>query len=671
MDLPVNSIKGIGEKKARLLSKIGINTVGDILYCLPRGYEQSGRFSNISGLSEGRVYTVAGYVSEEPKTKRIRKSLSVTAFSIYDETGSVEAVFFNRPYVCGMAQKGEKIYLSGKVRRYSNRLSFTNPALSKKQPDYGGLLPVYSLTAGLSQKSMRLAVKSALGFVQNITEIFPDEFRKKHGLSDIKSALSDIHFPKSAKALEPARKRIAFEEFLLFSIALGEKERSVLNNAYSLKCDETAINLFFDKLRFSPTAAQLRVMREIESDLQKTTPMNRLVQGDVGSGKTAAAFFAMHICVQSGFQCALMAPTEVLAEQHFNSAQRLFFDMKINIELITGGMTASRRKIKLENIAAGQADIIIGTHALLYDNVRFARLGLIITDEQHRFGVSQRAALESKSAAPHTLVMSATPIPRSLALILYGETNLSVIDEMPPGRKPVKTFCVPEKKREAMYKYIEKEIAEGALVFVVCPLVEDNDYTDIRSSQQVYEHLSKRFAKYGVLQLHGRMDSKDKNEVITKFKERRYAILVSTTVIEVGVDVTNATIMIIENAERFGLASLHQLRGRVGRGDIPSYCFLMSEKKDNERLKILCKTNDGFLIAEEDLRLRGPGQLLGGRQSGGSDIYMSGLVKDYKLLEKTRGIAANMVNTDFDLYNKLSSYANERFSKRFYKTTIN
>ncbi len=670
MNLPVSSVKGIGEKKARLLLKLNIKTVGDILYYLPRYYEEPGRFCSIADLKEDGFYTAAGHVSKEPKVKRIRKGLNMTAFSICDETGSIEAVFFNQPYVCRMIKMGEKVYLSGKIHRFSNRLSFTNPSLSKKPPGTECLLPVYSLTAGLSQKSMRLAVKSALAFVQNITEVFPDAFREEHSLLDIKSALLNIHFPKTYKALESARRRIMFEELLLFGIALNEKERSFAN-ANVLKCDQEMKNIFFDRLKFSPTAAQLRVMREIESDLQNTTPMNRLVQGDVGSGKTAAALFAMHICVQSGYQCAFMAPTEVLAEQHFASAQRIFFDMNINIELITGGMTASQRKIKFENIAAGLADIIIGTHALLYDNVQFARLGLVITDEQHRFGVSQRAALESKSAAPHTLIMTATPIPRTLALILYGETNLSVIDEMPPGRKPVKTFCVPEEKREAMYQYIEKEISKGACVFVVCPLVEDNDDIDIRSSLQVFEYLSKRFDKYGVLLLHGRMDSKDKSDVLKKFREKKYKILVSTTVIEVGVDVPNATIMVIENAERFGLASLHQLRGRVGRGDSTSYCFLMSEKKDNERLKILCKTNNGFVIAEEDLRLRGPGQFLGGRQSGGSDIYMTGLMKDFKLLEKTRIIAKQLIFAKPDLYNNLSYYAKARFSKRFDKTTIN
>lgn len=671
MELPISNIKGIGDKKARLLAKIGIHTVSDLLYYLPRSYEEPGQFCNIADISEGGVYTVAGYVSEEPHKKRIRKGLSLTSFSIFDETGRTEAVFFNQPYISNTIKKGEKVYLSGTVRLFANKLSFTNPALNKKPPDSDGLQPVYSLTLGLSQKSMRLAVKSALNLVSNIKDIFPENFRIQYGLSDLQSALANIHFPKTTIALETARYRILFEEFLLFCIALCEKERSSGKNAFALNCDDDNKKLFFDKLWFSPTAAQLRVMREIESDLNNTAPMNRLVQGDVGSGKTIAALYAMYICVKSGFQCAMMAPTEVLAEQHFASAQRMFFDMNINIELITGGMTASHRKNKLENIAGGQTDIIIGTHALLYDNVHFARLGLVITDEQHRFGVSQRAALESKTNAPHTLIMSATPIPRTLALIIYGDTNLSVIDEMPPGRKPVKTFCVPEEKREAMYQYIEKEIVKGAQVFVVCPLVEECDDIGIRSSQQVYEYLSKRFAKYGVSLLHGKMNSKYKNDALRKFKEQKYKILVSTTVIEVGVDVPAATIIIIENAERFGLAQLHQLRGRVGRSDSTSYCFLMSNKKDNKRLEILCKSNDGFKIAEEDLRLRGPGQYLGGRQSGGSDIYMSGLIKNYKLLEKTRQIARQLINDDAHLYNNLSYCAKSRFSKRFDKTTIN
>ncbi len=666
MDFPITSLKGIGEKRARLFAKIGIKTVNDIVYYLPRSYEEPALFSKIAGLTEGGNYVVCGYICEKPALKRIRKGLNLTVFTVSDQTGRIEVVFFNQPYISTRLKKGEKVYISGKVQRFANRLSFTNPAIEKKMPAEGWL-PTYPLTAGLSQKNMRLFVKSALDTIQ-ISDVFPEEFKEKHKLADRTDALFNIHFPKSYKALLKAKYRVLFETLLLFSIALNEKEKET-KNAHYLKCDEAEKKKFLNKLWFSPTSAQLRVMREIESDLNSAKPMNRLIQGDVGCGKTAVAFYAMHLCVCAKQQCAMMAPTEVLAAQHFATAQRLFEG--VNIELLTGGMSGAQRRAKFQNIASGQTDIIIGTHALLYDNVQFARLGLIVTDEQHRFGVSQRSALESKSEAPHTLTISATPIPRTLALILYGEANLSVIDQMPPGRKPVKTFCVPEQKREAMYQFLEKQISQGEQVFVVCPLIEESDNIGLCSSQQVYDCLSQRFKGYGVSLLHGRLDAQHKVQILTGFRENKFKVLVSTTVIEVGVDVPAATIMVIENAERFGLAQLHQLRGRVGRADKPSFCFLMSKDKNNKRLEVLCKTNDGFKIAKEDLRLRGPGQFLGIRQSGGSDIYMSTLIKNYKLFEKTRAIAQRLKNENPDLYNNLSDLSKTILSEKLDKTAIN
>lgn len=667
---PVAKVKGIGEKKAGLLSKLGVVTVADLIYFMPRGYESQGTCATINELKDGEVFNLTASIKGEPSFRRVKSGLNLAKFSLQDETGWVEAVFFNQPYIRKLYSDGDRVYVSGRVKRVGKRFQFTNPHMEKQGGAHTGINPVYALTAGLTQKTMRLAVRAAIGAVQNtLTDIFPNEFRSEHELAELNYAIANIHFPENESALALAKRRLIFEELLLFNIALSQREFAAQHGAKPLAVTEEEKAVFFERLGYEPTDAQRRVMREIEADLSREQPMNRLLQGDVGSGKTTPAFFAMHICVKNGCQCVLMAPTEVLAAQHFANAQRLFCDVGVNMELLTGSTPAAQRRVICENIACGQTDIVIGTHAVLYDNVQFANLALVITDEQHRFGVGQRAMLETKTSAPHTLIMSATPIPRTLALILYGKTDISLLDELPPGRRPVKTFCVPESKRRGMYGFIEKELAAGARVYVVCPLVEDSDALCVRSSEQVYEQLRQRFDRAALL--HGRLKPQEKNDIMARFKAGEFSILVSTTVIEVGVDVPEATIMVIENAERFGLAQLHQLRGRVGRGSKASYCFLMSEQAGNERLSILCKTNDGFRIAEEDLRLRGPGQFLGGKQSGMSDLYMANLIKDMALLKQTREIAARLEDQDAAFYEELRRHANARFSRKFEKTVIN
>ncbi len=672
LDNPVSAVKGIGAKKAKLLSKLGIVRIEDLVYYMPRDYETQGTSVKICELKDGDVFNITAVVSDEPKLRRVKSGLNLATISLKDETGRVEAVFFNQPYICRMYKPGEYVYVYGAVKRVGKSYQFTNPHMEKNANPHMGLNPIYPLTTGLTQKTMRLAVKAALGAVcGHVEDILPNDFRKQHHLAELNFALANIHFPESGASLELAKRRLIFEELLLFNIALTQREISSQEDAAPLVCGEEEKSFFFSRLDYQPTSAQLRVMSEIEEDIKKSMPMNRLLQGDVGSGKTTPAFYAMHICVQSGYQCVLMAPTEVLATQHFTNAMRIFNDVSVKMELLTGSTPAAQRRMIYENIAAGQTDIVIGTHAVLYDNVQFANLGLVITDEQHRFGVGQRAMLETKAKAPHTLIMSATPIPRTLALILYGKTDISIIDEMPPGRQPVKTFCVPEAKRDAMYGFIEKEIASGSQIFVVCPLVEDSDALAVRSSEQVFEAMQRRFSAAGVALLHGRLKPQEKNAIMMRFKAKEFSILVSTTVIEVGVDVPDATIMVIENAERFGLAQLHQLRGRVGRGKKASYCFLMSENTDNARLGVLCKTNDGFKIAEEDLKLRGPGQFLGNRQSGLSDLYMANLIKDLDLFTQTREIAKHIKECDTSLYDQWQRAANARFAQKFEKTTIN
>lgn len=668
LDDAVSGIKGVGGKKAVLLTKLGITNVRDLLMSMPRGYESQGSSVSISELKEGETYNITAQIAKEPVLRRIKKGLSLVTFTLQDETGRTEAVFFNQPYIRNMYKAGDTVYVFGKTKRVGRGLQFTNPHMEKEGAQREGLSPVYPLTMGLSQKVMRLIMRAALDkYCGGIPDIFTNDFRTHHNLAEVNFALSNIHFPENDEALELSKRRLIFEELLLFNIALLSHETRKECSAHAMRCDETMRQSFLSMLSFTPTNAQLRVMNEIQADLASTKSMNRLLQGDVGSGKTTPAFFAMHVCVKNGFQCVMMAPTEVLARQHFENAQSVFPDS--NIELLTGSTPAAQKKAAYENIAGGLTDIVIGTHAVLYDNVQFPRLGLIITDEQHRFGVGQRALLETKTEAPHILIMSATPIPRSLALILYGKTDMSIIDEMPPGRSPVATFCVSEGKRSDMYGFIDKEIAGGAQAFVVCPVIEQNEENGMRSSEEVYELLSKRFKRVALL--HGRMSAIEKNETLKSFRDKRYDILVSTTVIEVGIDIPDATVMVIENAERFGLAQLHQLRGRVGRGEKRSYCFLMCEDTRNERLKILTKTNDGYKIAEEDLRQRGPGEYLGSNQSGVSDLYMANLIRDMKLLKETQQIARDLYAENSDMYGMLEAAAHARFDLRFEQTAVN
>ncbi len=670
LNSPAAKLKGIGEKKAVLLSKLGIDTVRDLLYYAPRLHDQPGERAVIRDLTEDKLCCVEAVITAEPGFKRVHNGLNFSTFALQDATGRVEAVFFNQPYIRRLYKKGDTVTVTGKLKRVGGRLKFTNPHMEHGSAVREGLTPVYALTSGLTQKTMRLAVQSALEQTfGSIHELFPADFRKHHSLAEINFSLQNIHFPADQKALEAAKRRLIFEELLLFHIALTQREQERQRGAIPLKQASDSLEQFAARLPYALTGAQQRVMREIADDMARDIPMNRLLQGDVGSGKTTPAFYAMQLCVQNGCQCALMAPTEVLARQHYENAQRILGEAGVNIELLTGSTPTAQRRGIYENIAGGLTDIVIGTHALVYDRVEFANLALVITDEQHRFGVGQRATLESKSKAPHTLIMSATPIPRSLALILFGKADVSIIDEMPPGRRPVKTFCVPEKKRSDMYGFLQKQMEEGAQVFVVCPLVEDSEDSAMRSSEQIYEELSSRFPHFGVSLLHGRMRPDEKNEVMARFKARETRLLVSTTVIEVGVDIPDATVMVVEDAQRFGLAQLHQLRGRVGRNDRASYCFLMSDDRDNERLSVLVSTNDGFKIAEEDLKQRGPGQFLGNRQSGASDLYMANLISDMRLFSEAREIAETLPSDDADLYRDLQAYAEQRFALSFSRTS--
>lgn len=668
----VSKARGIGDKKAKLLTKLGIETVRDLLYYAPRLHEKPGQMALIKDLTEDRLYCVEAVIAAEPGLKRVRSGLNFSTFALQDATGRVEAVFFNQPYMRNLYKKGDHVFVTGKLKRVGGRLKFTNPHIERECAKQEGMIPVYSLTAGLTQKTMRLAVQSVIEQTfGRIEEFLPADFRTLHELAEINFSIKNLHFPADQNSLDAAKRRLIFEELLLFHIALSSRGDETIRGAIRIEHDTGSLQNYSSRLSYTLTGAQTRVMREIENDIEREQPMNRLLQGDVGSGKTTPAFYAMYLCAKNGCQCALMAPTEVLAKQHYINALRVLGDEYTNIELLTGSTPAAQRRTIYENAAAGLTHIVIGTHALVYNRLQFANLALVITDEQHRFGVGQRALLEGKSKAPHTLIMSATPIPRSLALILFGKTEISIIDEMPPGRMPVKTFCVPEKKRADMYGFLKKEMESGGQIFVVCPAVEESDDMPLRSSEQLYKELHEKFAGFGVSLLHGRMRPDEKNFVMAQFKEKKINLLVSTTVIEVGVDVPDATVMVVEDAKRFGLAQLHQLRGRVGRSDKKSYCFLMSDDNDNERLSVLTSTNDGFKIAEEDLKQRGPGEFLGSRQSGASDLYMSHMISDMRLFTETRDIAEDMENNKTSLYYDLKLRAKERFMRQFEKTSIN
>ena len=662
MDAGIAGIKGIGQKKAELLGKLGIKTVKDLLYHIPRDYESECADVKIKDLRENEKCAVTGEILRAPVLRRIKGGRTIASFHIGDETGAVEAVFFNQPYMRGLYKAGQSVCVSGTVKRVGARLQFTNPHVCAPGARPQGIMPVYPLTAGISQRTMRAVVKAALEkHADGIADVFPAGFREKHGLCDINYAIKNIHFPRDEEALRASKRRLLFEELLLFNAALLSRENDRAKNAFRISSGEGARRRFLDAFGHAPTGAQLRVMREIEEDLAGERAMSRLLQGDVGSGKTMPAFYAMFLCAEAGLQSAMMAPTEVLARQHYENAQKILGRFGYNIELLTGSSSAAQKRSVCENAAGGLADIVIGTHALLNGGLRFANLALVITDEQHRFGVNQRAALETKARAPHVLIMSATPIPRTLALILYGEADISVIDEMPPGRSAVGTFVVPESKRADMYGFLEKRISEGDQVFVVAPVIEQSDDDDMISSERIYGELRARFDRTALL--HGRMRQDEKNETLRKFRDGEYDILVSTTVIEVGIDVPDAAIMVIENADRFGLAQLHQLRGRVGRGKKKSYCFLMCENK-TERLEILTRTNDGFKIAEEDLRLRGPGQFLGAGQSGAADLYMASLISDTKMLELTKRVAKQIAREDEGFFSVLVSEAESRLGAK-------
>lgn len=640
---PIRELKGIGEKTEKLFAKLGIFTLQDLIQYFPRGYDIYEDPVPISNLEEGKVQTVTGAVFGKIQVSGSR-SVQVTSLYLKDLTGTLKVVWFRMPYLRNTLSGGGILTLRGIVTHKKSGLVMEHPELfypaSKYNEKLHTMQPLYPLTAGLSNNTVMKAMRQALDNIPLSRELLPESIRLKYHLSEYNYALRGIHFPEDREVYFHARNRLVFEEFAAFIYSLRrlktEKEESV-NHFHIIPRKE--IEAFIQKLPYTLTLAQQRVWSEILKDMQKTVPMSRLVQGDVGSGKTIVAFLALATAGLNGYQGALMAPTEVLARQHYESVTSMLktYQIPLTAELLTGSMTAREKKNVYRKMACGEADLIIGTHALIQEKAVYKNLALVVTDEQHRFGVRQREMLAGKGDMPHVLVMSATPIPRTLAIILYGDLDISVIDELPANRLPIKNCVVDTGYRKNAYHFIENQVKEGRQCYIICPMVEESEHLEVENVTDYAAMLQEELGPQIVVDfLHGKMKQEQKDEIMTRFSQGQIHVLVSTTVIEVGINVPNATVMMVENAERFGLAQLHQLRGRVGRGSHQSYCIFMTgskAKETKERLDILNKSNDGFKIAAEDLKMRGPGDLFGIRQSGLMDFKLGDVFQDARLLQ--------------------------------------
>jgi len=665
LESAVQYVKGVGPRVAGTLEKLGIFTVQDLLYHFPRRYEDRTRFARVSQLNHGETATVLGTVITADNVQT-RGRLVLTKVAVDDGSGVVALTWFNQKFRKDQFLKlrGRKIVVFGTVQagRWGVEMASPEWELFSEDEDplsSGRVVPVYPLTEGLFQSQLRKALRGALdAYVGMVEEILPESMRDRLDLMDIAESLRNIHFPESQEALDAARKRLVFEELFLLQLALAVRKRGMEAPGRGISF-ETPAN-FRDELKevlpFELTGAQKRVIKEIAADMRRPICMNRLLQGDVGSGKTAVALAAMLIAVRNSYQAALMAPTEILAEQHYIGISKLVGNLDmlgIHVDLLTGSLRSKHRREVNERIASGQTSIAIGTHALIQEGVEFRRLGLVIVDEQHRFGVLQRAALMDKGLTPDMLVMTATPIPRTLTLTVYGDLDVSIIDELPPGRKPIKTHWKQIGERKKVYNALRTLIDQGRQAYVVCPLIEESEKLQVRAATELADFLAlEMFPDLRIGLLHGQMKTDEKEQVMTAFRNRELDILVSTTVIEVGVDVANATVMVIEDADRFGLAQLHQLRGRVGRGDEQSYCVMICEGNSEDsikRMQVMSETTDGFAIAEEDLKLRGPGEFYGTRQSGMAGLKIADIFRDIPILEMARAEAFKLVEKDPDL----------------------
>ena len=670
MDTAVRYIKGVGEAREKLMTKLGIRTLADVIGYFPRAYEDRTQVKEIRELEPEETVCVRAMAASDPRLSHIRRGLDIVKLRAVDDTGVLEITFFNQSFLKDAIKRGEAYVFYGKVSGTKRNPAMINPVF-ERDTDVGGftrrIMPVYALTKGISQKMIMNAVRRGLDeCIEKLPDVLPKSVARRFELCSAAFAYENVHFPADEKSLELARRRLIFEELFVLASAMkflrfsrGEK------TGRGLKSPD--FSEFYNALPFLPTGAQKRAVEDIARDMAANKPMNRLVQGDVGSGKTLVAAAASWAASLAGCQTAFMAPTEVLARQHYRSLSQLLEPLGMRVGLLTGVMTAKQKREVYGKLQLGELDLIIGTHALISEGVSFFDLALVITDEQHRFGVNQRAMLTEKGQSPHVLVMSATPIPRTLALLIYGDLDVTVIDEMPPGRTAVETFVVGESHRRRVYDFIEKLVREGRQVYVICPMVEEGEDSDLKSVRKYHEMLQNEiFPDLRVALVHGKMT--EKNKTMTAFSQGEADILVATTVVEVGVDVPNAALIVVENAERFGLSQLHQLRGRVGRGEHKSYCVLFCGAVGDatkERLEIMCGTNDGFKIAEEDLKLRGPGDFFGSRQHGLPQMRIANLATDMQLLHSAQSAAVEVLRDDPELKSPENAKLMQEISRLF------
>ena len=662
----IAELKGIGEKTQKLFAKVGIETVGDLIRYYPRGYDVYEEAVPIGELEEGKVQTVTGMIFGRVQVSGSRK-LQVTTLMLKDLTGTLKVIWFRMPFLRNTFAKGGAVTLRGRVVSRKQVLTMEHPEIfypsEKYEEKKDTLQPVYGLTTGLTNHMVAKAVQQALSGLNLSKETLPETVRLKYGLAEYNFAMRGIHFPEDKQVFYQARERLVFEEFLEFILALRKlrDKNERFGNDYVIPASPR-VEEFIKELPYELTGAQKKVWKEISADMASDTVMSRLVQGDVGSGKTIVAFLALLTVALNGMQAAMMAPTEVLARQHYATITRMLEEHQIPVkaELLTGSMTTKEKRRAYDRIECGYAKIIVGTHALIQDAVNYDNLALVVTDEQHRFGVKQRETFAKKGGVPHVLVMSATPIPRTLAIILYGDLDISVIDELPANRLPIKNCVVDTGYRATAYTFMKKQIGEGRQCYIICPMVEESESLEAENVLDYSSMLQEEMGEGIVVScLHGRMKQEEKDEIMERFAKNEIQILVSTTVIEVGIDVPNATVMMIENAERFGLAQLHQLRGRVGRGKHQSYCIFMTAskaKEAKERLDILNHSNDGFKIASEDLKLRGPGDLFGIRQSGLMNFRLGDVYQDAKILQKANEAADLLIRENSDWLKKIPEY---------------
>lgn len=663
----VRCLSGVGEKTAKILQKVEILTIRDLLYYLPRTYKDFSTCRKIRDVSFGETTFFEVRILSQPQVKRPRYRLEITSFQVSDGTGIANVDIFNQFYIKNNIAQGNTIYIYGKLEQKFGKVRISSPELYFKRPKEA-FLPIYPLTAGLTQNMLRKFLREALHAIE-LTEPYSDDFLRKNKLPGLKEALKEVHFPNTPEHAEKARLRIIFDELLVFNRMLellGEEKRS--QNRMRIK--SVPIEAFAERLPFELTGAQKRVMQDIVKDFTGEQAMSRLVQGDVGSGKTVIAFFAMDCMRRNGYQSILMAPTEILAQQHYETAVKLFSEDEV--VCLTGALTSKKKNELREKIENGSGKIVVGTHALLYGDLVFRNLGLIITDEQHRFGVKQRAALSGGQQDVHTLIMSATPIPRTLSLVLFGHTDISIVDELPPGRKEIKTYLIHGSKYNDMIGFIKNEVSLGRQAYIVCPLIEDSEGMEAKSARQMFDELQECYPGVRMALIHGKLKNAEKQKIMEDFSRGTLQILVSTTVIEVGINVPNATVMAVMNAERFGLAQLHQLRGRVGRGGQQSYCFLVSDHQNAyERLRVLVSSSDGFEIAEKDMQLRGTGDVLGTRQHGAGTLKVANLITDMGLLVRTRDVLAQLKKSGGQEYAAVTAIAREQLGRKLIEIALN